>query len=70
MGEPMCQLAVIREQQQPGRVGVEAPDMEQPLGTIRDELIQAGAPPVVGHGGHDSGRLVDHQDDKVLVARQ
>ena len=61
----MGQVAVVGQQQQALAVGVEAPDVEQPLGTVGDEVADGGTAAVVGHRAQHAARLVQGEVDEV-----
>src|SRR5436190_4842847 len=60
--QPVGQLAVVGEQDQPGRIGVEPADRVQPNAGIH-ELGHDGAAVRVARGRDDAGGLVEHVDD-------
>ena len=66
----MGELAVVREQQRPRRVGVEAADRDDPRGMV-DETDDGRAAPGVARRRDDPGRLVE-QDvrDPLLYERK
>ncbi len=61
--QPVGQLTVVGEQDQPFGVDVEPADVEQPLGPIGDEIAEARPAAVVGHRRQHPARLVDRHDD-------
>ena len=61
MGEPVGELAVVGQQQQPGRVGVEAADRVEP-GRRVDQLDHRRPAARLARGRDDAGRLVDRPD--------
>jgi hypothetical protein len=71
--EPVAQLAVVRQQQQPLGLGVEPAHVEQParpvdqLGALHDEVADAGATLVVRHGREHPERLVQRQVHDVVA---
>jgi hypothetical protein len=67
--ETVCELAVVREQEGAGRVGVEAADRDDPR-RVLDELDDGGAAPRVVSGRHDAGRLVqEHVGERLELDR-
>jgi hypothetical protein len=63
VGQSLRQLAVVGEQQQPLGVGVEAPDVEEPLLATSQVIPHARPTAVVGHGRLDPPRLVEREHD-------
>ena len=63
VGQTVRELAVVRQQQQAGRVNVQTPHVVQALRIVGDEVSDRGAPLRVAHRGHGTNRLVDGQDD-------
>ena len=61
----MGELAVVRQEQHAGRVGVEAADRDDP-GLVADETDDGRAPTRVARGGHDARRLVQQHVDELL----
>ena len=59
MREPVRELAVVREQERAGRVGVEPPDRDDP-GLGRDELDD----------GRPAARVVGRRDDARRLVQQ
>ena len=68
VGEPVGELAVVGEQDQPGRVGVEAADrVEAALGV--DQLDHRPAAARLARGRDDPGRLVERSRPRAARAR-
>ena len=68
MREPVCELAVVRQQQRPGRVGVEASDRDDAGVVAGDEVEDRRPPPrVAGAGLHvpETG-IVDYREIQFL----
>ena len=68
--QPVRELAVVGEQQQPLGVGVETTDVEQVLvaaHAVFDQVADARAALLVGHGRHHPQRLVQRQIHQVLI---
>ena len=68
--QPVRQLAVVGQQQQPLGVGVEAPDVKQLLvsaNSVLDEVADARPAAVVGHRRVHAPRLVDRQVHQRVV---
>ena len=63
MGQPVGELAVVGEQDQPGRVGVEPADRIQ-AAPGADQLDHGRPPPRLARGRDDPGRLVDAQTSR------
>ena len=59
------QLAVVGQQQQALAVGVQSPDVEEPLGPVRDEVGDGGAAAVIRHGAQHPRGLFSGQVDQV-----
>ena len=57
VGEPVRELAVVREQERAGRVGVEAADRDDPR-LVADEADDRRPPVRVARGRDDARRLV------------
>src|SRR5690625_4725242 len=70
VGEAVGELAVVRQQQQPLGLLVQASDVEEPLGPVGDVLGQGGPPLRVAHGGDHAGRLVERHGELGLVQLQ
>ncbi len=76
--QPVGQLAVVHQQQQPLAVAVEASDVEQTLpgadlraDTLADQVTDVRSAAVVGHRGQHAARLVQREvDDLVAVVTQ
>ena len=69
MCEPVCKLAVVRQEQRAGRVGIEPPDGYDARGMPHE--ADDGRPPMrVADGGDDAGRLVQqHIREPLLLQR-
>ena len=61
--QPLREVAVVGEQDQPGGVGVEPADVEEPLGPVGDQVGQRAPALGVGHRRDHAARLVEHQVD-------
>ena len=71
VGEAIRQLAVVGEQQQTGRIDVEATHVVEALGVISDQIGNRGASLRVTHRRDGPNRLVDGQHDVLrLVENQ
>ena len=68
--QALGEVAVVGEDEQPGGVGVEPPDVEEPLGPVGDEVAQAATPLGVAHRGDHAARLVEHEVDRGADRRQ
>src|SRR5258708_6323505 len=68
--ERACQPAVIGQQQQAFGVEVEPADADQSRQSLR-QIVEHRRPPFgVGMGGHQSARLVKHEQPRALARRQ
>src|SRR3954468_17972256 len=65
--QPVRQLSVVGEQDQALGLGVQPPDVEQPLRPLADEVAQRGTAALVAHGRHHPGRLVERHVRLLLV---
>ena len=69
--QPVREVAVVGEQQQPLAVGVEPADVEQPLLDVETRLVHQvgdGAPaPVVAHRAEHAARLVQREVHQVVA---
>ena len=65
MREPVGELAVVRQEQHAGRVGVEAADRDDP-GLVADEADDGRAAARVARRRHDACRLVQQHVDELL----
>ena len=61
VGQPVRQLPVVGQEDQPLGVRVQPADVEEPLVAGPDVVPQVGPPPRVGHGAEDPQRLVERQ---------
>jgi len=66
--EPRRERAVVREQQEPGRVHVEPADGIEPLAGAADERGHRRPPLGIRHRAHEASRLV--QQDRPALARR
>ena len=66
MREPVRELAVVREQERAGRVGVETSDRHDAR-LVRDELDDGRAAAGIARRGDDTGGLVQQQVGKPLL---
>lgn len=60
------QITIVGEQDQSLGLGVEASDVEEPLGALRDQVTDAWPAALIAHGRHHAERLV-HRKDKCLL---
>ncbi len=66
--QPVGEVAIVGQQDQAGRVGVQSADRIEPLSRV-DERDDGPAPLWVAGGGDDTGRFVDRVDDELLRTR-
>ena len=66
VGEPVGELAVVRQQQRAGRVGVEAADRDDAR-RVADEADDGRAAPRVARGRDDARRLVQQHVGELLL---
>ena len=59
MGQPQRQLAIVRQQQKPGRMEVEAPNREHAPAHVRQQLAHRRPPFRIRKGRHDPDGLVE-----------
>src|SRR5215213_632788 len=64
------QLSVVGQQDQALGLGVQPPDVEQPLRAVADEVAQRGTAALVAHGRHHARRLVEGHVGLLLVHLQ
>ena len=69
VGEPQGEFAVIGQQQQPGRLIIEASDRKYALPQPAHDVGNAGAPIRIIERRHDADRLVQRQIDVRLRGR-
>ncbi|SIJ35147.1 Uncharacterised protein [Mycobacteroides abscessus subsp. abscessus] len=69
MGEAVGQLPVVGEQDEALGVGVEASDVEDPLGAVADVVAEVLAPLGVLHRRDDPGGLVEREVDLLRARR-
>ena len=67
MRQTVRQLAVVGQQQQAGRIDVEAAHVVQTLGVVGDQVGNRGAALRVAHRGHRADRLIDGQHDMLRL---
>ena len=67
MHEPVRELAVVREEERPGRVHVEPPDRDDAV-LVRDELDDRGPALRILRGRDDAGGLVQEDVGERLEA--
>src|SRR5438094_541652 len=70
VGQPVRELAVVGEQDQPGAVGVQAPDRVQPSRAARGELDDGGPGVGVARRGDHAPGLVHRVDDALARRAQ
>ena len=70
MHEPMREVAVVGQEQQPFTVGVEPPDVEEPLRPVGDEIAHGRPAACVTHRAEHTPRLVQGQVDEVVTYRE
>ena len=68
--QPLREVAVVGQDDQPGGVGVEPADVEEPLGPVGDHVGQRAAALGVGHRRDHAARLVEHEVDVRRDRRQ
>ena len=64
--EPVRQVAVVGEQQQPLTVGVEPADVEEPFRTVGHKVADRAPPPRIAHRAQHAAGLVEREVDQVV----